>query len=92
MIEVHCGTPNELAKFASKPGQTAAIRWARDYLSGLERQAEKFDGAALAHIRSTKEQMLQTGPIPPGQMRSWQFEYIGVQFRIEIRNTSKETK
>lgn len=89
--QVWCGTPNQMAKAASKPGQTAAIKWARDHLSGLEKQAEKYDGAALASIRSTKEQMLQTGPIQSGQMRSWKFPYIGIEFRIEIRNTSKET-
>lgn len=90
-FEVWYGTPNEMAKAASKPGQSTAIKWARDHLEGLETQAKKYDLAAVDHIRSTREQLLQTTPIQPGDVRAWQFPYISVQFRIEIRNV-KETK
>jgi hypothetical protein len=86
MIDVHVGTPNELAKVASKPTQSAAVKWARDYLQGMEKQADKFDRAALEHIRSTREQMLQTSPISKGDKRRWSFDYISIRFVIEIRN------
>ena len=86
MIEIHIGTPNEMAKAAAKPSQSAAVKWARDYLSGLEKQAEKYDRAALDSIRSTGEQMLQTTEIAEGDTRSWSFPYIAITFRIEIRH------
>ena len=75
-----------MAKAAAKPSQSAAVKWARDYLSGLEKQAEKYDGAALDSIRSTREQMLQTTEITQGDKRVWSFNYIAIQFRIEIRH------
>lgn len=91
-FQVWHGTPNELAKVAEKPGQSTAIKWARDHLESMEQQAKKFDLAALDHIRSTREQMLQTTPIQPGDKRAWQFPYIAVQYRIEVRNNGARKK
>lgn len=87
MIEVWYGTPNEMAKAASKATQSVAIKWARDYLLGLERQAERYDQGALERIRSTREQMLQCTQIPAGQVRSWSFQYISVTVQIDLRHT-----
>jgi hypothetical protein len=86
MTEVWTGTPNEMTKAASKPTQPAAVKWARDHLQGMEKQADKYDRAALEHIRSTREQMLQTTPISKGDKRRWEFDFISVRFVIELRN------
>jgi hypothetical protein len=86
VIEVHYGTPNELGLGARKDTQSAAVKWARDYLQGMEKQADKYDRAALEHIRATREQMLQTSPISKGDKRRWSFDYISIRFVIEIRN------
>lgn len=86
MIEVWYGTPNELRKAASKPTQSGAVKWARDHLQAMEKQAEKYDTTALDHIRSTREQLIQTTAIASGDRRVWQFPYLDVQFRIELRN------
>lgn len=87
MYEVWIGTPNEMTKAAAKPGQTAAVKWARDYLSGMERQAEKYDRAALVAIRRVKDELGQTASLTDNGMRGWQFPYISVTFRIELRKT-----
>ena len=86
MISVWYGTPNEMTKAASKASQSAAVKWARDHLMGLERQAIRYDSAALERIRSTREAMLQCTEIAQGDVRAWQFNYTSVQFRIEIRH------
>lgn len=86
MIEVWIGTPNEMEKAHSAKTQGAATKWARGQLDGLAKQATKYDGGALDHIHSVKEQMLQTGPIQLGDKRTWSFPYIAVTYRIEIRN------
>jgi hypothetical protein len=86
MYEVWTGTPNEMTKAASKPTQPAAVNWARDYLKSLEKQADRYDRAALERIRSTREQMLQTTPISKGDKRTWSFEYISITVVIELRN------
>lgn len=86
MIEVWHGTPNEMEKIAAKATQTAAVKWARDHLKSMEKQADKFDRGALDSIRSTREQMLQTSPISLGDKRTWEFPYIAVTYRIELRH------
>jgi len=85
--EVWYGTPNEMAKGTSKETQPAAIKWARDYMAGMEKQATRYDRAALDSIRSVREGMLQTTHITKGDKRAWEFPYISVTFRIEIRST-----
>lgn len=86
MIEVWTGTPNELARAAAKPSQSAAVKWARDHLQAMEKQADKYHRDALEHIRSTREQMLQTTAISKGDKRRWEFDFISVRFVIELRN------
>lgn len=86
-FEVWYGTPAEMARGSVQGTQTAAVKWARDYLSGMEKTAGKFDHRAFENIRSTKEQLLQTIPIRTGDMRSWEFGYLSVTFRLEIRST-----
>lgn len=87
MISVWIGTPNEMAKAASKPTQSSAARWARDYLEGMKVQARKYDNASLNHIQRVHDELGQATEIAQGDRRGWQFEYIGITFRIELRNT-----
>jgi hypothetical protein len=87
MIEVHYGTPNEMARAASKPTQPAAVKWARDHLAGMGKQAEKYDRSAVDAIRSVREQMLQTTAITRGDKRTWEIPYLDMTVRIELRHT-----
>ena len=87
MYEVWYGTPNEMGKAASKATQPAAVKWARDHLSGMERQAEKYDRAAINEIRRVKDELGQTASLTDNGMRGWQFPYITVTFRLELRKT-----
>jgi hypothetical protein len=86
MIEVHIGTPNQMECVASKTTQSAAVKWAKDYLEGMKRQAEKFDRAALDDIQRVKDELNQVTVMAPDAVRSWSFPYISVTFRIELRN------
>jgi hypothetical protein len=87
--EIWAGTPNEMVQATTpKHGLPEAIKWACSHLAEkYEKDAEKFDHAALAAIRATKEQMRQVYRIPEGDRRGWEFSYINITFRIEIRRT-----
>jgi hypothetical protein len=84
-VEVWIGTPNEMAKAASKDTLPAAIKWGREQLDGLKKQATKYDTAALDHIVTTSEELQKVYSMKPGETRGWQFPYIAVTFRIELR-------
>ena len=86
-VEVWMGTPNEMAKAASKDTLPAAIKWAREHLDGLKQQAKKYDTAALDSIISTSEDMRKVYALEKGESRGWQFPYISVVFRVELRRT-----
>jgi len=86
-VEVWIGTPNEMAKAASKDTLPAAVRWARDHLDALTKQARKYDTAAIAHIVSASEDMQRLHTIRAGETRGWEFPYIAITFRIELRRT-----
>jgi hypothetical protein len=84
--EIWTGTPHEMV-CATTPKTTlpAAVKWAREHLGEMEQLAEKFDHRSLDSIRSTREQMTQVWRIAEGERRGWQFDYVGLTFRIEIR-------
>lgn len=84
-VEVWIGTPNEMAKAAEKDTQSAAITWARGHLASLEKQAKKFDNAGWDHIVHVREELIKCPVITIGDTRAWQFPYMGIQFRIELR-------
>ena len=86
--QVWIGTPNEMAEAASKPTLPQAVKWAREQVEALRPSATKFDQAALGSIANCRESMQQVRDIRPGDMRSWQFPYAGIIYRIEIRRTT----
>ena len=85
--EVWHGTPNEMAKIASKDSLPVATKWACEHLDGVKDQAKKYDSAAVEHINSTAQDMRRLYSMQPGETRGWQFPYIAVTYRIEIRRT-----
>jgi DUF1365 family protein len=86
--EVWIGTPNEMARASTKDTQPAAVKWARDHLDGLKMQARKYDNAAIPAMVSIAEDMGRASTLTEGQSLGWQFNYIAVTYRIEIRRTT----
>lgn len=85
--EVWTGTPHEMVKAADKPSLPTAAKWAREHLTDMEKLAGKYDHAALDSIRSTREQVAQVWTIHEGDRRGWEFPYVAITFRIELRRT-----
>lgn len=84
-VQVWIGTPNEMGKAAEKPTQPAAVKWARDYLSGMKLQARKYDSAAPEDIQRVHDELGQVTTLVQGGVRSWSFPYMGITLRIELR-------
>lgn len=87
MIEVWMGTPNEMAKAAAKATQPAAVKWARDHLAGLKKQARIYDNAALDAIQSVSDDMGKIAHLTKGDVRGWEFDYMDIRVRVELRKT-----
>lgn len=86
-VEVWTGTPHEMVKAASKDTQPAAVKWLRDWLDGLVPQARRYDPDSVDRIIHVREELLKVAHITAKDHRRWEFEYLDLTIRVELRKT-----
>ena len=97
--ELWTGTPNAMGGSSTKDGRPAPLAQgslnivktaAKRHLAALKPQAAKFDHTSEAKIIWAGEEIgsLHVGMMRVGDIRSWQWQHLSIQSRIEIRRTS----
>lgn len=87
MIEVWTGTINEMTRAAAKPTQPAAVKWARDWLAGLKKQALIYENSAVEGIQFVMDDMGKVAHLTKGDVRAWTLDYMDIKVKVELRST-----
>lgn len=85
MYELWVGTPHAMHKLLHG-SLTQVKKKAADELSARKEQADKFDHRALDGVLEAREGIYSLTPsMLMGSPRMWQFDFIGITYRIEVR-------